>query len=887
MKPLRRAWSKLRGLGGRQRQERELADELAGHIEMQTEVNVREGMPPDEARRAAALKFGGLEAAKESYRDQRALPVVETALADLRHALRGIRRSPGFAVVVVLTLALGIAANTAIFSLVNQLLLHPSGIVDPERIVTVGTRYTKLGLHVTWVSGPTLADVRDSRQVFEHAALAMTVNVNYAEGESPQRLQAAGVSVEWFDVFGVQPLLGRVFRPEEDLPNANHEAVLSHAAWTRLFGADRSVLGRSILLDQVPYQVIGVMRPGFRYPNNVDVWVPAGLPPEELAINNRFNEHFIGVARARSGVSFNQANAWMGVLSDRVRNSATAPSRPGGFAPGQYARNAEWGLFADPFTDTVAGNTKTPLLVLMGAVGFVLLIACSNIAGLLLARASVRAREFAVRAALGAGSGRLLGLVLAESAVLAFAGGVLGLALAYGGMKLLLLLAPEGAAAGLEPTLDIHVLVFCAATAILSGVLFGVIPAWRISRTEPSQTLKSGRSSTTERQGLRSVLVVAETALALILLVSAGLFLRSFVRLQSVSPGFNPWGVMTASFSLPPNAYPAGKKQAEFYRAVLGRLRSTHGVTAAALGAPAPFSGEEGSASFSIDGRAPAAGEPDPHGDIRFVTPGYFEALSIPLKSGRYFSDDDRVTSEPVAIIDENLARRYWPNEDPLGKKIKRGVLFTIVGVVGHVAHSDLAADNGRGAYYFTMFQRPVADASILVKTHGDTAPMAAAIREAFRAADPQQAVHSFRSMDDLVAASLAPRQFAMRLLSFFGAVALFLSALGLYGVISYSVTQRTREIGIRVALGASHGSVIGQVVAQGLRLGAIGVGLGMIGAVLCGRLLASQLFGVTPFDPFTLAAMAAALLAAAFFASYLPARRAAGVDPVTALRDE
>jgi putative ABC transport system permease protein len=472
--------------------------------------------------------------------------------------------------------------------------------------------------------------------------------------------------------------------------------------------------------------------------------------------------------------------------------------------------------------------------------------------------------------------------------VLAFAGGGLGLALAYGALNLLLLLAPEGAADGLRPSLDVYVVLFCAAAAALSGALFGIVPAWRISRTNPNETLKTGRSSASERQGLRSALVVAETALALILLASAGLFLRSFIRLQSVSPGFDPRGVMTAEFSLPQNTYPGGQKQTVFYRTLLGKLRTAPGVGVAALGSPIPFGRGEGSASFLIDGRPATPGDPGPHGDIRFVTPGYFEALSIPLKSGRYFTDDDRVTAERVAIIDESLARRYWPDEDPLGQKIRwGGSPSTIVGVVGHVTHSDLAADSGRGAYYFTMFQRAVPTASIVVKTPGDVAPMAAAIREAVRAVDPQQAVHTFRPMDDLVSASLAPRQFAMRLLGFFGAMALFLAALGLYGVISYSVAQRTREIGIRVALGASTRSVIGEVVGQGLRLAGIGVALGIAGAILCGRFLASQLFQVTPFDPLTLSAMAAALLTAAFIASYLPALRAARVDPVTALRNE
>ncbi len=666
-------------------------------------------------------------------------------------------------------------------------------------------------------------------------------------------------------------LLGRTFHPEEDQPNVNRVVVLSYATWTRLFGADRSILGRTILLNQIQCQVIGVMNPAFRFPQNVDLWTPLGLPSTLYAGDNRFNESYFAVARTKPGVSFAQANAWLDVLADRVRSGAPP-----------WLKNTAWGLFAVPFTDSVAGTTKTPLLVLAAAVGFVLLIACSNIAGLMLARASTRAHEFAVRSALGASTGSLLRVILTESAVLAIAGGAAGLALAYGGTKLLLLLAPESASPGLSPTLDIHVLLFCAATVILAGILFGIVPGWRISRSDPNQALKSGRSSTTEpaRQKLRSALVISETALALILLVAAGLFLRSFVRLQGVTPGFNPHGVMTASFSLPQTTYPNGQKQAVFHRALLEHLRNAPGVAAAALGNPLPFSGEEGSAGFTIEGRVPAAGEPPPHGDIRDVTPGYFEALSIPLLRGRTFTDQDRVTTERVTIIDDVLARRYWPNEDPIGKKIRLGNPMTIIGVVGHVTHSDLASDSGRGAYYITMFQRGQPMSSILVKTNGNVAAMAQAIREAVRAADPQQAVYGLRPMDDLVSASLAPREFGMRLLGFFGAMALFLAALGLYGVISYSVAQRTREIGIRVALGASTRSVIGEAVGQGLRLAGIGVALGIVGAIPCGRFLASQLFGVTPFDPPTLSAMAAALLTAAFVASYIPALRAARGRP-------
>ena len=647
---------------------RELDDEFQAHLQEKIADLMEGGRSESDARAQALREFGNRTLHLEDSRDVWRWASFDRLSQDLRHALRGMRRSPGFTAIVVATLALGIGANTAIFSLVNQLLLHPSGIANPERIISIGTRYNKLNLRMFWVSPPTLADVRDNRQVFEHAAMMISADANYANGETPERLITAAVTAEWFDVFAVQPLLGRTFHPEEDRPNANHVVVLSYATWQRLFGADRSIVGRTILLNDLPCQIIGVMKPEFRYPRNVDLWVPLGLPPGEFADDNRFNESFFAVARTKGGVTPDHAFAWLGVLTSRVRDKS--PS---------YARDSDWGLFGVPSTDFTAGATKAPLLVLAAAVGLVLLIACSNIAGLMLARASIRAHEFAVRSALGAGRGRLLRIILTESAVLATAGGAAGLALAYGAMNLLLLLAPESASAGLRPELDIHVLLFCAATVVLSGVLFGIVPAWRISRSDPSEALKSGRSTTADpaRQRLRSTLVVAETALALVLLVAAGLFLRSFVQLEGVNPGFQPNGVMTASFSLPQPAYSSGQKQGEFYRAVLNRLRSSPGITAAAMGYPVPFSGDEGSASFSIEGRVQTPGDPGPHGDIRVVTPGYFETLSIPLRSGRFFTDQDRYNTEQVAIIDDVLAQRYWPMKIRWGKGFDPAALCT------------------------------------------------------------------------------------------------------------------------------------------------------------------------------------------------------------------
>jgi predicted permease len=804
-------------------------------------------------------------------------------LSDLRFACRTLAKTPGFALTSIAALALGIGANSAIFSLVNQLLLNPPGFSNPQRIVAVRAKYDKLSLKSIPLSVPDFADIRNSAQIFGHAALMGEGDFNYTGGDVPERLQGANVSVQWFDVFGAKPYLGRTFQPEEDAPNAQPVVVLAHGAWKRLFGGNPSVLGKTIELNQKPYEIVGVMGPEFRWPRQVDVWTPLGLAPDAYSEQNRFNENYFSVARMNPGVSLPQANAYIQVLVDRVREGNGRISG--------YARSSAWGMFAVPMTDFVAGDSRKPMLVLLGAVGFVLLIACSNIAGLMVARTAGRAKEIAVRAALGAGRWQLIRQVMTESLLLALGGTILGLGIANAGARLLLLIAPENSSLGLDARLDARVLLFTAAVAIVSGVLFGLAPAWQIARFSPYEILKaSGQALTAShgRQTLRAALVVGEAALAVVLLAGAGLFLRSLERLQDVKPGFQPQGLMTATLSLPRAQYKEPEKQIVFYRAILERLASVQGVKSAALAMPLPFSGDGGSASFGIEGRVAPPGDPGPHGDVRYVSPAYFEAMQIPLKSGRYFSAQDRQGTEPVIVIDENLARQYWPSEDPLGKHMRRSSRTpwnTIVGVVGHVNHSDLAGDTGKGVYYYCLFQQPVPMTSIVLKTQGDPASLASAIRQGVREVAPNQPVYRLKTMRDMVQTSLAPRRFAVRLLGFFALVALFMAALGLYGVVSYSVAQRTQEIGVRMALGAQSRSLIALVVGQGLKLAAVGVVIGLVLAMVVSRMLQSQFFGVSAFDPVTFASIAAVLLGAASLASYLPARRAAKVDPLRALR--
>jgi putative ABC transport system permease protein len=806
-------------------------------------------------------------------------------LSDFRVAGRALRKSPGFAATAIAALALGIGANAAIFSMVNQILLNPAGVARPDRVVALRAKYDKLNLRNISVSTRDFADVRDSRDLFEHAAIINQADFNYQTGDTPERLQGGLVTAEWFDLFGAKPALGRVFTPEEDQPEANRVIVLAYPAWQRLFGSDPGAVGKTITLNDRPYQIVGIMGRDFRFPRNVDLWSPLGLPLAAYGENNRFNESYTGYARLRDGVSFERANAFMNILSDRLKNSGTRGAA--------YAKDSQWGIFALPITDFLAGDTKRPLVILLCAVGFVLLIACSNIAGLMLARTSGRTREIAVRAALGAGRWALMRQTIAESLLLASAGAVFGLALAVAGIRLLLLLAPGDAAIGVRTSLDGSVLLFTAAATIVSALLFGLVPAWQIANIDTHEVLKgTGRSgmSGRGRQRLRSVLVVCETALALMLLVGAGLFIRSLARIEDVRPGFEPRGVMTASITLSRTRYPDNPKRLVVYRTIIDRLTSTPGVTSAAAAINVPFTDMGGSGSFQIREKPTGPGDPGPHGGRALVSPGYFQAMTIPLKTGRYFNDQDVETAEKVAVIDENLARQYWPGENPIGQHITfpgPNNWARIVGIVGHVHQSDLAADSGKGVYYWCTWQFTAPMTQLVVKTQADPAAFTAAIRDAVRAVDPAQPVSQLKTLEDLVSASLASRRFVVRILGFFAVVALLMAALGLYGVISYSVSQRTQEIGIRVALGAPRDAVLKLVVGQGVRLAAFGAALGLVASIACSRWLKSQLFEVSAFDPLTFATMALVLVAAAFAASYVPARRAMKVYPSEALRYE
>jgi predicted permease len=818
---------------------------------------------------------------------------MKTLLQDCRYALRMLLKSPGFTAVAVLTLALGIGANTAIFSVVNGLLLHPYGIPHPQRLMAIRARYEKLNLKSIVISAPDYTFVRDNKQTFAAAAIQTENDFNYATGAWPLRLRGARVSWQWFDVFEAKPLLGRVFALEEDQPNADREVVLAYNTWKSIFGGDNDIVGRAVQLNQQPYKIIGVMGPEFQWPSQTDLWAPLGLAPDAFVFDNLFNENFFAVARLQAGMKFSNASAFLKIASQRVIDDPRAKG---------YPKASGWSLFGVPFTEFVYGDVRTPLLILLGAVSLVLLIACSNVAGLLLARASARAREFAVRTALGASPWRLARQVLTESLALAFVGMALGLVIAFQAVRALLWLAPENLSTGLDIHLDLYVLLFTALIAGASAIIFGAAPAWQIAFLDPQQNLKQGRGTgegSAGRHRFRSGLVVVELSLALVLLASAGVFVKSLAKLKDVNVGFRPHGLMTAALALPDRQYDTPDKQIAFLSSALERLSNSPGVVSAAAGVPLPFSGFGGSASFNIEGRVAPPGDPGPHGDVRGVSPRYFETMGIRLLRGRVFTDQDRRGGQPVAIIDENLAREYWPRQDALGQRIRNGnndTWKTIVGIVAPVRHSQIVGEeasatgtegSGKGVYYFPLYQENSPATFLIVRTTGDPAALAGTVRAAVHDVDPGQPVSDLRTMDERIALSMGPRRSAVALLSMFAAMALTLAAVGLFGLIRYNVAQRTQEIGVRMALGASRGDVLKMVLGESLRLALLGVACGLIAAFALTRVLSSLLYRVSATDPLTFVGMALLLICVALLASWAPAWRATRVDPLVALRYE
>ena len=617
------------------------------------------------------------------------------------------------------------------------------------------------------------------------------------------------MSSQWFEVFGATPLLGRTFTPEEDQPKADHEVVLSYRTWKTVFGSDRTIAGRSILLNQQSYKVIGVMRPEFDWPAGTDVWSPLGLAPGEFSTDNAFDESYFAVARLQPGVTPDQSAALLSVITQRFITGWHS----------QYPKDSGWGMFSVPFAQLVYGDVRTPLLVLLGAVGLVLLIACANVAGLLLARASARKREFAVRTALGASPIRMARQIFTESLVLAVAGMLVGVALAYGAVRALVVLAEGTLGAAISVHMDSHVLGFTCAASLISAIVFGAVPAVQVARVDPQQNLNAGRGAGAVNRAhhrFRDALVVGQLALSLVLLAGAGIFLHSLAKMQDVNVGFRPHGLLTAATSLPAQTYDTPAKQIQFVRTAIERLDNSPGVALAAAASPLPFSGFGGSASFRIEGQAQLPGDPGPHGDIRIVSPGYFETMGIQLIRGRTFTPEDSEGADRVAVIDDNLARLYWPNEGPIGKHMSTNSAdnwATIVGVVGHVRHSQVVGDESsglnaeggaKGVYYYSMYQAEAPATFFVVRTSGDPGRAAQTLRAAIHSVGPNQPLSDMKTMDQRIALSMGPRRSAVGLLTVFAGMALALASIGLFGLVRFNVTQRVQEIGVRMALGRS-----------------------------------------------------------------------------------
>jgi ABC-type lipoprotein release transport system permease subunit len=842
---------------------------------------------------------------------------MHTLLHEFRYALRQLRKSPGFAAVSVLTLALGIGANIAVFSVTNAVLLNPSGIPHADGLVAVRVRYNAMpDLSNINTSAPDFGDAVAGRDIFSSGAVMQPGSFNYArENANPELLNGAKVSSGWFDTFDVHPYLGRAFTPEEDQPGAGNEVVLSYRAWKKRFGSDPNIIGRTLMLNNQAYRVVGVMGPSFNWPNQAELWVPIAFPPSRYHDPNyRYNENLFAVARLQPGVTLQQANAYLDRKAQE--NIASEGSKSFGHASG-------WGMFSMALTEFIGGSLRKPLTMLLIAVGMVLLIACANIAGLQMARASARERDLAIRVALGAQRVRLLRQALVESIVLTVAGVALGFVLAMTTAPLLLRFLPDMLGTQIQPSFRGPVLLFVTGIAVLCSLLCGLVPAWQ--RTQPgwfNALQEGGRSGTGSlvHQRARSSLVVAQIALSLLLLTAAGLLLTSLKALEQVETGFQPSGLLSARFSLPQSIYgvvepvssasavkdeaakeaaakeaaaaqaASDAKTAAFFSALQDRLQGIPGVSSATLADSVPFDNQGGSASFHVKGESLPPNSPGPHGNLRVVSPDYFSTLRVPLVTGRDFVPQDRQGTELVAIIDTVLAHQYWGNKNPIGEHIgfdTKGPWYTVVGLVSHARASSMESDTNEGFYYLDAAQGPQLSTAIVVRSSRSPSDLKGDLAAAVRSVDSSVPIYDVKTMEERVNESLVGRRFVVLLLTTFAGLALLLASLGLYGVISYSVRMRTRELGVRMALGARRDTVMQLVLLQGLRLAVIGVFLGALAALAFSRIFSSLLFKVGMLNPLPWIAAMAILIATVLLASYLPARRAASIEPMKALRTE
>jgi putative ABC transport system permease protein len=800
--------------------------------------------------------------------------MLANALRDGRYAIRQLRKTPGFTLVAVLTLALGIGATTAIFTVVNSVLLQPLPFPAAEELVRVHEVVPEYGRFS--VAPATFLDWRKQNSVFERIAAYTTTSGTLLDADGPERIQGAAVSWDLFGLLRVTPAAGSGFTASQDQPKADSVIVISHGFWQRRFGGDPTVVGRSINFNGTPATIVGIMPPGFYFPSRVpEFWQPIALDPA----NAPRGAHFLGViARKKPGVTLEQANAGMRTIADRLAKQY----------PDQSANESAEVV---PLLEQIVGSIRPALLTLLAAVGVVVLIACANVANLLLVRASVREKEVAIRAALGAGRRRLAFQMLVESVLLGLAGGVLGVLLAYLAIPVVQALGANSIPRVADIALDGRVLGFTFAASVLTGLLFGLAPAWHASRAGLGAVLKEGGRSSTTSGGrwVRSGLLVVEVALSIVLLVGATLFLRSFAKLTDVNPGFTPANVLAFQVSLPQTTYPGDGFRIAFFDTLLERLRMLPDVRGASIVQTLPMRGSY-SLSFNIKGRPPATPADEPSATYRAISAGYFETLGIPLLRGRLLTPRDTEKPPMVAVVDDAFAKRYFPNEDPIGHGIDIGNgsdgFYEIVGVVGSVNYSGLDA-SPPPTMYVPFKQDLFGTMWVLVRSNGEPSLLAGAVRQTVREIDRRLPAYSITPLATVLTESVASRRFSMVLLGVFALLAIVLAAVGLYGVVAYTVSQRTREIGLRMAIGARPGDVVRMVVGGGMKLAVIGVVIGLAAAVGLARLVEKLLFGVTPSDPASYGATALILLAVAALASYVPARRAMRVDPLTALQAE
>lgn len=885
MRTFRAYLSRLAAICNKNKRDRELSDEIESHLQFHIDDNLRRGLPPEEARRRALIALGGVEQAKEIYRDRRSLPMIETLLQDLRYSVRRLRKAPSFALLVVLILALGIGANTAIFTVVDAVLLKPLPYPQPDKIVAASLTVKQ---DPATRSPYGIADflAAQTRQASFTAFAAVSQpgdSITYTGGREALQIHGTMATADFFSVLGINPLLGRTFAPDDDRPGHDCVVVLSHAFWQQHFGADPQAIGRPITLDGASYTIIGVMPSNFHFGprDNDDVWPVLQLAPR----NVRYPYWLSPMGRLKSGVSETQASADLSMIASDLQR--------------QIPNSDYSAASVQPLKSQLVGDVQSALLFLLGAVTLVLLIATVNVASLEIVQATSREREMAIRSALGASRGRIARQVIAESVVLAVLGGALGLLFAYKGVDLLLAMIPGGIPRLKEVTVNGSVLAFTATVSLLSGLLFGIAPLLHGYGQRLNETLRSGSHKFSDhrgRRGLRNALVVVEVSLSIVLLVGAVLLLRSFERLSSTSPGFDSQSLVTATVSLPATAYAKEAQISSFYDQLLDRLQNSAGVNSAAVSMSLPPNLLAILNPFHVPGEPLGPGQSLPLAVETTVSAGYFRTLAIPLLRGRVFSDSDRNRTDEILIINDAMARRYFPGKDPIGQRIQTGdpdpkaAWETIVGVVGDVKYSGLDAAPQPTLYkpYFepgwTSFSREM---FIVIRTNADPKAAASTLRSAVQNLDGNLPVGDIRTMNELLLKSVAQPRFRTLLLGIFATVALLLAVVGIFGVMSDLVGRRTQEIGVRMALGASHGNVLRMILGEGLRVVLIGIGLGLIEALLLGRLVKSLLFGIQPADPLTFLSSAILLTIVALAACYVPARRAMRVDPMVALRHE